>query len=69
MRPILQIISVAALIVLTVPSIVFLAGRLELGQVKWIMLVASIVWFVTATPWMWKDNGQQEAEKDEAAVS
>jgi len=69
MRPILQIISVVALIVLTVPSIVFLAGRLELDQVKWIMLVASIVWFVAATPWMWKDNGQREAEKDEVAVS
>ena len=56
-RPILQIVSLLALIGLTLPSIIFLAGRMELDTVKWVMLLASIVWFVTATPWMWKDNG------------
>ncbi|MHC4459845.1 MAG: hypothetical protein ACYS6W_05255 [Planctomycetota bacterium] len=63
MRPILQIISLLALIALTLPSIIFLAGRLELNMVKWIMLLATIVWFVAATGWMWKDNGanQQDA--------
>lgn len=60
MRPILQIVSLLALIALTLPSVIFLAGRLELNTVKWIMLLASIVWFVAATPWMWKDNGQQD---------
>ncbi|UCC99166.1 MAG: hypothetical protein JSW66_04625 [Phycisphaerales bacterium] len=57
MRPILQIVSLLALIALTLPSAVFLAGRTELNMVKWLMLLATIVWFVTATPWMWKDNG------------
>jgi len=57
MRPILQIISLLALIALTLPSIIFLAGRLELNTVKWIMLAATVVWFAVATPWMWKDNG------------
>ncbi|MFZ2147081.1 MAG: hypothetical protein WAV28_07665 [Sedimentisphaerales bacterium] len=56
MRPILQIISLLALIALTLPSIIFLAGRLELDMVKWIMLLATIVWFVAATPWMLKDK-------------
>ena len=60
MRPILQIVSLLALIALTLPPIIFLAGRMELDTVKWIMLVASIVWFVTATPWMWKDNGADQ---------
>jgi hypothetical protein len=64
MRPILQIVSLLALIALTLPSIIFLAGRMELNTVKWLMLLASIIWFVTATPWMWKDNG---AENQEAA--
>ncbi len=64
MRSILQIVSLLALIVLTLPSIIFLAGRMELETVKWLMLLATIVWFVTATPWMWKDNG---AEKQEVA--
>nr|MBC8216981.1 hypothetical protein [Planctomycetota bacterium] len=56
MRPILQITSLVALIALTLPSVIFLAGRLELNTVKWIMLLATIVWFVVATGWMWKDN-------------
>ncbi|MHC4118625.1 MAG: hypothetical protein ACYSWO_14085, partial [Planctomycetota bacterium] len=57
MTRILQILSLVALIVLTLPSIVFLAGRMELGTVKWIMLAATIFWFAVATPWMGKDNG------------
>lgn len=64
MRSILQIVSLLALIALTLPSIIFLAGRIELSTVKWMMLLSSIVWFVTATPWMWKDNG---AEKQDTA--
>ena len=60
MRPILQIVSLLALIVLTLPSIIFLAGRIELNTVKWIMLVATIVWFVAASGWMWKDNGADQ---------
>lgn len=59
MRSILQIISLLALIALTLPSVIFLAGKMELNMVKWLMLVATIVWFVTATPWMWKDNGAE----------
>lgn len=63
MRPILQIVSLLALLALTLPSVIFLAGRVELPTVKWLMLLATIVWFVAATPWMWKDNGadQQDA--------
>ena len=57
MRTILQFISLLALIALTLPSVNFLAGKLELDRVKWFMLLATIVWFVTAAGWMWKDNG------------
>jgi len=64
MRSILQIVSLLALIGLTLPSIIFLAGRMELDTVKWLMLLATIVWFVAATPLMWKDNG---AEKQDAS--
>ena len=60
MRTVLQIVSLLALIALILPSIMFLAGRMELDRVKWFMLMASIVWFVTATPWMWKDNDQTQ---------
>jgi len=61
MRPILQVISLVALIALTAPSVIFLAGRMELNTVKWIMLLATIVWFAAATPWMWKDNGAEKS--------
>ena len=62
MRSILQIISLLALIALTLPSVLFLAGRLELDMVKWLMILATIVWFVTAALWMWKDNGDVQQE-------
>ena len=62
MRTILQFISLLALIALTLPSVRFLAGTMELNMVKWIMLVATIVWFVAATGWMWKDNGAEQQE-------
>jgi nitrate/nitrite transporter NarK len=62
MRSILQIISLLALIALTLPSVLFLAGRLELDMVKWLMLLATIVWFVTAALWMWKDNSDEQQE-------
>jgi hypothetical protein len=62
MRSILQIVSLLALIALTLPSIIFLAGRMELDTVKWLMLLATIVWFVTATPWMWKDNNAEKQD-------
>jgi nitrate/nitrite transporter NarK len=62
MRAILRIVSLLALVALTLPSIIFLAGRLELDTVKWIMLVATVVWFVAATPWMWKDKDSEQQE-------
>jgi len=62
MRSILQIISLLALIALILPSVLFLAGRLELNTVKWLMLLATIVWFVTAALWMWKDNSNEQQE-------
>jgi hypothetical protein len=62
MRSILQIISLLALIALTLPSVLFLAGRMELDMVKWIMIFPTIVWFITAAPWMWKDNGADQQE-------
>ncbi|MFH1718530.1 MAG: hypothetical protein ABIF19_14335 [Planctomycetota bacterium] len=64
MRAILQIVSLLALVALTLPSVAYLAGRMELGAVKWIMLAATVVWFVAAAPWMWKDNGAGQQDAD-----
>jgi len=62
MRAISKIVSLLALIALTLPSVLFLAGRLELDTVKWIMIIATIVWFVVVTPSMWKNNNQEQQQ-------
>jgi hypothetical protein len=54
MRTAFMIISVLSLVVLMAPSVLFLAGRMELDAVRWIMLAATVVWFAAATPWLWK---------------
>ncbi len=54
---ILVIVSLLSLVALMLPSILFLAGRMELPTAKWVMLLATIVWFAAATPWMWKQSG------------
>ena len=68
MRIALRIVSLASLVLLIMPSILFLAGRVNLDQVKWVMLVATIIWFATATPVMWKGERQHEPEEDEAII-
>ncbi len=66
MRPVLKIVSILSLIALIMPAILFLAGGMELNTVKWVMLLATLVWFATATPVMWKDRG--EPDKEEVVV-
>ena len=59
MKMISQILSWISLVVLMAPSILFLVGKISsLDQVKWIMFLATIVWFVSAPLWMWK--GQEK---------
>ena len=56
MRTIAQIISWLSLVALTMPSIFYLTGSMELDVVKKIMLIASAVWFLSATSWMWNEK-------------
>ncbi len=51
-----KIVSPITLVVLLVPSLLFVAGRMELDQVKLIMLVATIAWFITSSLWMWNND-------------
>jgi len=57
MRTLMTIVAVLSLVVLILPSILFLAGRMELDTAKWIMLLATVVWFLTGTPRLWKRTG------------
>jgi hypothetical protein len=57
MRTLLIVVAVLSLVVLMLPSILFLAGRMQLDTAKWIMLLATVVWFAAGTPWLWKRTG------------
>ncbi len=57
MRTILIVVALLSLVLLMLPSILFLMGRMELDAAKWIMLLATVVWFATGTPWLWKRTG------------
>lgn len=58
-KQIAQLVSWLCLIVLVVPSVLFLTGKLQsLDQVKLVMLITTVVWFVSAPLWMWKEKGQ-----------
>jgi hypothetical protein len=57
MRLILRIVSLLSLLGLILPSFLFLTGHVtDLNQVKWYMLIATVIWFATATPVMWKEK-------------
>lgn len=51
---VVKLISWISLVAVIAPSVLFLAGRMELDQVKLIMLIATVIWFVTAAMWMWR---------------
>jgi hypothetical protein len=57
MRTMLIVVAVLSLALLMLPSILFLAGRMQLDTAKWVMLAATIVWFATGTPWLWNRTG------------
>ena len=56
MRRIAQVISWLSLVVLVVPSLLFMAGTMELDTVKKVMIAATVFWFVSACMWMWKEK-------------
>jgi len=58
-----RIISPLALVVLVVPPLLFLADRMELDQVKLLMSIATVAWFVTATLWMGNSKPKTQNDK------
>ena len=62
-----RLIALASLVVLTLPSILFLAGRMELDRVKEMMLLATAVWFLAAVAWMWDSGPETEGDTKETA--
>lgn len=48
LKTMLQFIAWITLLVLITPPIMFLMGRMELIQVHWVMLLATVGWFISA---------------------
>jgi hypothetical protein len=46
LRNISRFVGLLSLVLLVLPSVLFLAGELSLERVKWIMLGATLLWFV-----------------------
>ena len=59
LKPIAKIISLIAFVVLIVPSVLYLAGKIELDRVKSLMLIVTVIWFVSASLWMWNADTDQ----------
>ena len=59
-RRIIQAISWISLAGTIVPSALYLIGRVNLEQSKWLLLVATFVWFITAP--LWIGRGPKERE-------
>lgn len=57
MRVVLQVISWVSLAVTLLPSVGFLTGQMSLDDVKLVMLIAAIVWFVATPLWMGRPQG------------
>lgn len=56
MNTVLKAISYIALFITVIPSILFLKGSMDLDRVKFIMLAATVLWFVVTPFWMGKES-------------
>ena len=56
MKIILPAISLLALIMTIIPSVLFLSGTVELDRVKALMLITTLIWFVVTPCWMGRET-------------
>lgn len=52
MRLVYQLLSWVSLAATIVPSLIFMAGKMDLDRVKLWMVISMIVWFVVTPLWM-----------------
>lgn len=63
MKTIAKYIALSALVILIAPPLLFLAGvAITLDLTKTLMLAATLLWFASATVWMWQDNQSPERQ-------
>jgi hypothetical protein len=56
MKKIAEIISYLSLVMIVLAPLLFYAGRVTLDCNKTLMLVATVIWFVSALCWMGRDK-------------
>ncbi|MCA9731838.1 MAG: hypothetical protein H6696_06620 [Deferribacteres bacterium] len=52
MKAVIKLISYVGLILTIVPSLLVFSGTITLDMCKWLMLLGTIIWFVSAPTWM-----------------
>ena len=62
-----RFVALFSLVVLMFPAVLFLAGVIGLERVKQVMLVATVIWFASATLWMWNDKTEPGGSGSESA--
>ncbi len=67
MRKIAQLVALLSLILLIGPSILFLAGRMTHNTVKTVMFVATVIWFIAASLWLWHNNNNNSNNASDSA--
>jgi hypothetical protein len=60
-RRVFQILSSVSLILTILPAVLFYAGLMDLERMKWIMLVATVVWFAATSFWMGRPEEHESA--------
>lgn len=68
MRRVLQTISWIACAGTIVPSLLYLLAAVNLDMTKWLMLLATIVWFIATPLWMGREHGKTAPKTQEAAL-
>lgn len=56
MKPVIMILSFIGLVLTLLPSMLVFSGTMTLDMCKWLMLLGTILWFVTAPTWMNKTS-------------
>ena len=67
MNKLLKLVSLVALVAIVVPSLLYFTGVLEHNAVKWLALLATVVWFVVTPLWMGRKDGKMAPKTQEAA--
>ncbi len=61
MKYLLQILSLAGILLTIIPSVLFFSGTLSRTSQNLWMLIGTIAWFVTATFWLGKKKEPDKA--------